>query len=111
MKIIRARSLNHSLETIISIFKNPTNSRDILLKTFTEIACGNKVSAFTSIIRVGLSFTENHVILPAKSNYLQKTGINFNSSNNRVRQIAAGNPQQCPVGVLYKKLLQAYTEN
>ena len=53
-------SLNHSLDAQVSSFKNPTNSRDILLKTLflTELACGNRVAELTAINREGLSSIE-----------------------------------------------------
>ena len=43
-KIISAWFLNQALETVVSSFKNPSNSREILLKTLllTALACGNK---------------------------------------------------------------------
>ena len=74
-KIVPAWALNHSLETIVSSFKNPTNSREILLKTWilTTLACGNRVSEVSAITLVGLNLNKNHVILPTKSNYQHKT--------------------------------------
>ena len=65
-KIISAWFLNQALETVVSSFKNPSNSREILLKTLllTALACGNRVSELTAISRVGLNFTRNHCDSP-----------------------------------------------
>ena len=74
-KIIPAWSLNHSLKTIVSSFKNSTiRAVYLLLKTLflTVLACGNRVSELTAITREDLAFTVNHVIFPTKSNYLHK---------------------------------------
>ena len=110
-KIIPAWSLNHSLEIIVSSFKNSTNSRDKLLKIlFLTALCGNRVAEVTAMTREGLSFTGNHVILPTKSNYQHKnTEMNSTYSNNRVRWIAAGNPPEYPVGAL--RVYLKHTEN
>ena len=72
-KIIPARSLNHSLDTQVSSFKNPTNSRDILLKTLflTELACGNRVCRTHCNYSRGPKLHQKS-IFPTKSNYLQK---------------------------------------
>ena len=107
-KIIPAWSLNHSLETQVPSFKNPPNSRDVLLKTLflTELACGNKGEELTAITREGLSFTRNHAIFPTKSNYLHKNQKLTRPPPTKEFNGLPCNPVQCPVGALRAYLIK-----
>ena len=73
-KIIPAWSFNHSIENIVSSFKNYTNSQDKTAENIflTALACGNRLSEVTEITREDLSFTADYVILSTKSNFLHK---------------------------------------